>query len=315
MAKDKETPSSSLPHTRAHVKLSLLDGGSFIGDLDKVHAGASGKYRMYNWAFYIEKQGRHMLWDLGLDEDRSNYTPWVNKYMLDEVNHVGPRRTIVRQLSERGVRAEQIDTVLFSHAHWDHCRPIRDVFPNATAVFGPGTVAGCSPGHLKDINLQWDGRFFDPERATEKLEELSGPWQQFGPFEKAMDYFGDGSFWIIQAPGHMPGNCLAVARLESGHWVCLGSDCCHSRELLDGKCEIAEFCVPSIGKMSLHADLDAAKSTISKVRLLEKEYDVRTVLAHDVSWMIGDHADEVLFALLDTQLRASRSRIREGEIP
>lgn len=67
--------------------------------------------------------------------------------------------------------------------------------------------------------------------------------------------------------------------------------------------------------MSLHVDLDAAKSTISKVRLLEKEYGVRTVLAHDVSWMIGDHADEVLLALLDTQLRASRIRIKEGEIP
>jgi hypothetical protein len=103
------------------------------------------------------------------------------------------------------------------------------VFPNATAVFGPGTIAGCSPGHFEDANLQWDGRFFDPKRATEKIEELAGPWQEFGHFEKAMDYFGDGSFWIVQAPGHMPGNCLAVARLQSGDWICLGSDCCHSR--------------------------------------------------------------------------------------
>jgi hypothetical protein len=152
--------------------------------------------------------------------------------MLDEVNHVGPRRTLVQQLVERGVQAEQIDKVLFryvivisytlfltssSHAHWDHCRPIREVFPKATAVFGPGTKEACSPGHFKDASMQWDGRYFDPERATEKMEEFTGPWQQFG------------SFWIIQAPGHMPGNCLAVARLKTGDWVCLGSDCCHSR--------------------------------------------------------------------------------------
>ena len=103
------------------------------------------------------------------------------------------------------------------------------MFPEATAKFGPGTSAACQPGHLKDSNCQWDGRYFDSEDATEKWEELSGPWQQFGPFDHAMDYFGDGSFWIIQAPGHMPGNCLAVARLESGDWICLGSDCCHSR--------------------------------------------------------------------------------------
>ena len=116
-----------------------------------------------------------------------------------------------------------------SHAHWDHCRPIRDVFPNATALFGPGTKESCSPGHMADPNIQWDGRFFDPERATERWEELHGPWVPFGPFDKALDYFGDGSFWIMQAPGHMAGNLCAAARLQDGQWVLLGSDCCHSR--------------------------------------------------------------------------------------
>jgi hypothetical protein len=35
--------------------------------------------------------------------------------MLDEVNHVGPRRTLVQQLAEKGVRAEQIEKVLFRY--------------------------------------------------------------------------------------------------------------------------------------------------------------------------------------------------------
>jgi glyoxylase-like metal-dependent hydrolase (beta-lactamase superfamily II) len=118
---------------------------------------------------------------------------------------------------------------LKSHAHWDHSRPIRDEFPNATAHFGPGTKDGCSPGHLADPNVQWDGRYFDPERATERWKELDGPWTPFGPFEKAMDYFGDGSFWVIQAPGHMAGNLCAAAKVDGGHWILLGSDCCHSR--------------------------------------------------------------------------------------
>ncbi|KAH8732618.1 beta-lactamase-like protein [Phaeosphaeriaceae sp. PMI808] len=303
-----------LPQTDANVELSLLDGGSFIGDFSKVHTGAIGRYRMYNWAFHITHGKRHILWDLGLDEDCSNYTPWVNKYMLDDVNHVGPKRTLVQQLAEKGVRAEQVDTVLFSHAHWDHCRPISDVFPEATAKFGPGTAAACSPGHLKDANAQWDGRYFDPEYATERWEELTGPWQRLGPFELAMDFFGDGSFWVVQAPGHMPGNCVAVARLKGGHWICLGGDCCHSRELLDGKCEIAEFCIPTVGKTSLHADLLAAKNSISMVRILEKDYGVRTVLAHDASWIV-DGTDEVLMSLLDKHLVMSREQIIHGDIP
>jgi glyoxylase-like metal-dependent hydrolase (beta-lactamase superfamily II) len=51
-----------------------------------------------------------------------------------------------------------------------------------------------------------------------------------------MDYFGDGSFWVIQAPGHMPGNLCAALRLEDGEWVLLGSDCCHSRYVIKANC-------------------------------------------------------------------------------
>lgn len=117
----------------------------------------------------------------------------------------------------------------YSHAHWDHCRPIRNLLPQAKGFFGPGTREFCTPGHLADSEAQWDGHFFDPEKSTENWEELSGPWQKFGPFDRAMDFFGDGSFWIMQAPGHMPGNLCAAAKLEDGEWVILGSDCCHSR--------------------------------------------------------------------------------------
>ncbi|KAF2109527.1 beta-lactamase-like protein [Lophiotrema nucula] len=305
-----------LPETDAYVNLSLLDGGSFMGDLSRLHAGVTdGTFRMYNWAFYVSHQGRHILWDLGLDEDRSCYTPWVNQFMLEHVNHVGPRRSIVQQLRERGVEAGQIDTVLFSHAHWDHSRPIRDEFPNATAYFGPGTKEGCSPGHMVDPSLQWDGRFFDPERFTERWGELEGPWVEFGPFEKALDYFGNGSFWVIHAPGHMAGNLCAAARLEGGAWVLLGSDCCHSRELLDGTCDIAQFCVPGLGKMSLHTDLVAAKDTIAKIRILEQELGFHVALAHDAGWMkVGK--DQVLMSLLDEHMKtAAKERIPKEEIP
>ncbi|KAF2707701.1 Metallo-hydrolase/oxidoreductase [Pleomassaria siparia CBS 279.74] len=311
-----EPSCAPLPETDAYVQLSLLDGGSFVGDIGRVHAGvAKNKFRMYNWAFYIFHRGRHILWDLGLDGDRSCYTPWVNQYMLEQVNHVGPRSSIVHQLSERGVLASQVDTVLFSHAHWDHSRPIHNEFPNATAYFGPGTKEGCSPGHMADPSVQWDGRYFDPERATERWGELHGPWVSFGPFEKALDYFGDGSFWIMQAPGHMAGNLCAAAKIAGGNWVLLGSDCCHSRELLDGKYEISQFCVPGLGKMSLHADISAAKATIAKIRILEQQFGFHVALAHDARWL-KEGTDPVLMSLLDDRMtKAAKERIPQDAIP
>jgi hypothetical protein len=66
--------------------------------------------------------------------------------------------------------------------------------------------------------------------------------------------------------------------------------------------------------MSLHSNVTAAKSTISKVKCLEEEYGVQTILAHDVSWM-GENADDVLLSLLDDHMAISRERIMQGDIP
>lgn len=121
-----------------------------------------------------------------------------------------------------------------SHAHFDHSRPIADEFPHAHAYFGPGTDDECKT-KLEPYNTdpaishKYDPRIFDPEVSKEHWSELQGPWGPFGVFDHAMDVFGNGSFWIIQAPGHMPGNLCAAARVEGGEWVLLGSDCAHSR--------------------------------------------------------------------------------------
>ena len=65
-------PCAPLPKTDAYVRLSLLDGGSFIGDYSILHAGVSEeKFRMYDWAFHINHKNRHVLWDLGMDGVRT----------------------------------------------------------------------------------------------------------------------------------------------------------------------------------------------------------------------------------------------------
>jgi spermidine synthase len=86
---------------------------------------------------------------------------------------------------------------------------------------------------------------------------------------------------------------------------------------LDGTCKIAEFHVPQAGKVTLHADLISARNTISKVRILEKEYGVRVILAHDVSWMREEEEEEdgVLISLLDEHMVSARERILHGGIP
>ncbi|KAJ3546556.1 hypothetical protein NM208_g1940 [Fusarium decemcellulare] len=304
------------------VHVRLLDGGSFTANYDVLHADVpSTPFRCYSWAFYIhhEPSGRHILWDVGLSDDPSEYTAYSVKHIIDVLEPVRPRLSLSEQLKSHGVDADDIDTVIFSHHHWDHSRPIRGMFPKALGLFGPGTFAHCTPGQFHDepydAKGEWDANFFHPQNATENCAELQGEWKQFGPFEKALDFFGDGSMWVLQAPGHMPGNLAAAVCLPSGSWVILASDCCHSRALLEGKADFKTWKGPLNQNCSLHTDLDAARQTVSKIRSLEVDYGSRIVLAHDSSWMLAG-TDKVLFSLLgDQMLEFARNRLPKGDYP
>ncbi|RDW72699.1 MBL fold metallo-hydrolase [Aspergillus mulundensis] len=306
-----------LPATDGFVHLHLLNGGSMTAEYHKLHAGEPAEeFRLYNWAFLIQHPTlkRNVVWDLGMSSNPEDFPPVIANGVIKDAKILDPREPLVAQIERRtGVAADQVDTVLLSHAHFDHCRPITPLFPAATAYFGPGTAEFCSPGHLADPSSPWDGRYFDPNHATERWSTLSGPWVPFGPFDSAMDFFGDGSFWIIQAPGHMPGNLAACARLSSGEWVMLASDCCHSRGLLEGSKEIATFDVPGGGVGCLHVDVEAARDTLGRIRVLRREYGVHVALAHDASWMEREE-DHVLMSLLDEVFkRDMRSALRNQE--
>lgn len=73
------------------------------------------------------------------------------------------------------------------------------------------------------------------------------------------------------------------------------------REILDGKCEIAVFTLPNGMKMSLQADIPAAKDTINRIRELE-QLGVHIALAHDAQW-IKKGSDHVLMGMFDEKIK------------
>lgn len=90
---------------------------------------------------------------------------------------------------------------------------------------------------------------------------------------------------------------------------------CHSRDLLDGRREIAFFPGPSSELVSLHSNVESAKETIAKLRALEADYGAHIALAHDASWLTAG-TDQVLMSLLDTRMKAAATeKIPHDEIP
>ena len=100
------------------------------------------------------------------------------------------------------------------------------------------------------------------------------------------DFFGDGSLYIVDAPGHMEGHVNLLARTSAdGAWIYLTGDSCHHCRLLSGESEIATYTTPE-GKVVAHAhvDKDAAEATIEKIRAVKQLPRVRVLMAHDIEW-------------------------------
>lgn len=180
-------------------------------------------------------------------------------------------------LSKGPVAPSSIHSVIFSHLHFDHIGDCTK-FPGANMVVGAGSKAANGPGWPVDPKSPFSSAIVQHP----KLHELSFQneiWSPLGSFNRAHDFFGDGSFYLIDTPGHMPGHLGALVLTGPDEWVFMGGDCCHHRSILTGSRPMSVTLGP-MGRC-FHADPETAKATLAQIRELEKMGNVFVALAHD----------------------------------
>jgi glyoxylase-like metal-dependent hydrolase (beta-lactamase superfamily II) len=184
--------------------------------------------------------------------------------------------------------------------HWDHIGEPRD-FTKSYFVVGhgspallDGTSAFLRGGHsFFEHDLLPDGRTIelsDPvslrntfsQSAPGELD-FGRPWLPLNRLPHTLDIFGDGSIYIVNAPGHLPGHVNILARTPDGRQVYLGGDACHDRRLLTGEKKIGEWEDAHGQVCCIHVDRKAAEATIERIRELESE-GVEIIFAHDDEW-------------------------------
>lgn len=183
-------------------------------------------------------------------------------------------------------------------------------FNRSTFVVGPGSLdllRGQS-AELRGNHSHFESDLLDLTRTVElsdpRTEKLStghaasrltspGPchfssqWQPLLHLPSVLDIFQDGSVYIVDAPGHLPGhiNLLAHAEERDGEsrWVYLAGDACHDRRILRREREIGEWHDVHGQLCCIHADRAIAEETIERIRGLERG-GVEIIFGHDVEW-------------------------------
>ncbi|KAJ6596671.1 beta-lactamase-like protein [Mycena sp. CBHHK59/15] len=174
-------------------------------------------------SFFIQHKSRNqrLMFDLGLRNDPLNFPPSVSAFFADAIFSTGSFKDITELLQDGGIPLETINAVIWSHSHVDHIGDMSK-FPHTTdLVIGPGTNNKLYPQFPGGVLQTSD---FAGHNVTELSFDNTN--LTFGAF-KAVDYFGDASFYLLNTPGHLPGHMTALARVTPTSFILLSGDSFH----------------------------------------------------------------------------------------
>jgi glyoxylase-like metal-dependent hydrolase (beta-lactamase superfamily II) len=237
-----------------------------------------------------EKKPLRLLFDLGL---RHN----ISKYSSPQQRHLETRAPFNTQpgvaavLEKGGISKEEIDVIVFSHVHYDHHGDPED-FTNAQFLVGPGSLDVLAHGLPPELGSH---QHFDPNLLpadrTKEFPPLNveKDWKPLGPFPQTLDLLGDGSIYVINTPGHLPGHVNLLCRVGEEKWVCLCGDAYHDPRLLSGEKDIGTWEGEGGRICCIHLDREKAGESIGRLRKLQT-MGVEMIAAHDDVWC-GDNRD------------------------
>ncbi|MCJ1238900.1 hypothetical protein MMC14_006892 [Varicellaria rhodocarpa] len=217
-------PALNIPPSSSTVKVSVIDSGRIKGipsswfmepTLDsfmEIDAPA--------FSFLVEHEGKDgksekLLFDLSIRKDLENIRMPGDPEDLKHLNiSLKVPHDVHDILSQNSIPASSINAIIWSHWHFDHVGDPSRFPPSTTLVVGPGFTKAFTPGYPTNQESPITEDAYQGRTLHEVSFENTG--LRLGRFN-ALDWFGDGSFYLIDAPGHTIGHMGALARTTTAN--------------------------------------------------------------------------------------------------
>ncbi|KAL5335075.1 beta-lactamase-like protein [Aspergillus crustosus] len=294
------------------------------------------------FSFLLEhKSGRKLVFDLGIRKDYQNYAPKIADYIPTTGYNIEVTQNVADILEAHGVAAKEIEAVIWSHWHWDHIGDPSTFPPTTDLIVGPGFKDALLPGYPSNP----DSPIRESDYADRNLREITftdpNTTLQIGQFP-AYDYFSDGSFYLLNSPGHAIGHLCGLARTTSNPdtFVLLGGDIAHYTGIFRPSPHLpvpdsinphplntlsgAAFCPGSAWEELQHSrgrkstdslydptfgyDIPLAIETIRKLQEIDCDEDVFVIIAHDFA--VRDGVEHFPRSLNDWKERGWGGKLR-----
>jgi len=252
------------------TKVYLLDGGTLV--IDGFHVfwnrGPGGEVRFPCYAVLIEHQDGYYMFDTGYDFDHVMRVLPFEKPIQDKA------QTIPGQLAALGLKTDDINYVINSHYHFDHCGGNKHLGKACTICHAKELEASgnCQPfEHLgySDLTFAPDlykaknaGKQLPPDPAldiyTPKFETLTGD-QEIAK-----------GIWLLETPGHTAGHYSMMVELKNRRPMLFTADACYTKKNMDMMC-ISSF----------HLDPTQSVKSMKRLKELAEKHDAELFYSHD----------------------------------
>ncbi len=236
------------------MKVYLLDSGTLM--LDKSLAtwnhNQGIEFRFPVFSIFVDHPDGKLLIDTGFDKE------WVDRKLPFEKPTQSDDQKLVNQLAKIGVKPEEIDIVVNSHLHFDHCSNNK-LFPQAKFIFSKSELRHA---YVPD---PWERLGYDPDLVA--IPGMTMELLELGSFEHEVMP----GITLLETPGHSVGHLSAVIRPGEGQApMIFPFDVAYTRHNLEHRV-----------LMGLHSDPRELLDSMNRIDNLARRLGGKIFYSHD----------------------------------